>query len=199
MGKTVGKTVGEIAKSRGETVLQVRVDFAMTGTEENPEGALYRPIAGSTFDVENYMKQEFTATGTDAGISLVTRPGQHPRYYGSYPRKIGYYARDKGVISLAFAIRSSTGLPAQIIRPPDRGYVRAGQKADLVVFDYARIRDRATILEPDRTPEGNEYVLSNGQFLVGGGSATGALPGRVLDRNQVKAGASSTTDANIGR
>jgi N-acyl-D-amino-acid deacylase len=191
----VGKTVGEIAKARGESVLQVLVDFAMTGTEENPEGALFRPIAGSSFDVENYMKQEFTATGTDAGISLVTRPGQHPRYYGSYPRKIGYYARDKGVISLAFAIRSSTGLPAQIIGLPDRGYVREGYKADLVVFDYAHIRDRATILEPDLTPEGIDYVLSNGALLVDGGKPTGALAGKVLDRNEVKPRWGAATDA----
>lgn len=195
----VGKTVGEIAKARGESVLRVLVDFAMTGTEDNPEGALFRPIAGSSFDVENYMKQEFTATSTDAGISLVTRPGQHPRYYGSYPRKIGYYARDKGVISLAFAIRSSTGLPAQIIGLPDRGYLRPGYKADVVIFDYQRIRDRATLLEPDRTPEGIDYVLSNGVFLVDGGKPTGALAGKVLDRNEVQQRPGSPTDANGSR
>jgi N-acyl-D-amino-acid deacylase len=178
----VGRTVADVARERGVSALDVFVAFAMAGDESSPEGALYRPIAGDAFDVENYMRQEYTATGTDGGVSLETRPGQHPRYYGTYPRKIGHYARDEGVISFAFAIRSSTGLPAQIIGLPDRGYIREGSRADVVVLDYARIRDRATILEPDLEPEGIEYVLVNGAFAVDGAKPTGSLSGRVLDR-----------------
>jgi N-acyl-D-amino-acid deacylase len=180
----VGRTVADVARERGVSPLDVFVDFAMAGDESNPEGALYRPIAGDAFDVENYMRQEYTATGTDGGVSLTTRPGQHPRYYGTYPRKIGHYARDEAVVSFAFAIRSSTGLPAQIIGLEVRGCIREGMKADVVVLDYARIRDRATILEPDLEPEGIEHVLVNGIFAVDGSKPTGSLSGRVLDRRE---------------
>ena len=73
-------------------------------------------------------------------------------------------------------------LPAQIIGLTDRGYLRAGTKADVVVFDFDKAQDRATILEPDLYPEGIEHVLVNGEFTVDGGSRTGALPGAVLRR-----------------
>jgi N-acyl-D-aspartate/D-glutamate deacylase len=79
-------------------------------------------------------------------------------------------------------VRSSTGLSAQIVGLTDRGYVREGYKADLVIFDYARIDDRASIMEPDLEPEGIEYVFVNGVATVDAGRPTGALPGRVLSR-----------------
>ncbi len=188
----VGRTLAAVAQERQRTAVQMLIDFAMSGSDSLRHGVLFRPIAAHAFDVENYMRQEYTATSTDGGVSLRARPGLHPRYYGSYPRKIAYYVKERGVITLPFAIRSSTGLPAQIIGLPDRGYIREGHKADLVIFDYERIRDRATILEPDRYPEGIEYVLVNGEFTVDGGELTGALPGKVLDRNAVR-GASSLT------
>jgi N-acyl-D-amino-acid deacylase len=182
----VGRTLAEVAAARGTTPLQQLIDFAMAGSDSLPHGVLVRPIAGHSFDVENYMRQEFTATSTDGGVSLRTRPGQHPRYYGTYPRKIAHYVKERHVIGLPFAARSSSGLPAQIIGLPDRGYIREGYKADLVLFDFERIRDRATILQPDRYPVGIEYVLVNGEFTVDGATLTGKLPGRVLDRGEAK-------------
>ena len=190
----VGKTLLEIADGKDKSPSDTLVDFAMTGTESMPSGVLFRPVAGHRFDVENYMRQEYTATGTDAGISMSTRPGQHPRYYGSYPRKLAHYVREREVISLPFAIRSSTGLPAQIIGVPDRGFIRPGYKADLVVFDFQRVQDRATILEPDVYPEGIDYVLVNGEATVDDGQRTGALPGVVLARNELREQARSTTE-----
>jgi N-acyl-D-amino-acid deacylase len=178
----IGRTLTEVAKENGQSVVETLAEFAMAGTEDLPHGALFRPVAGDRFDVENYMRQEYTATCTDGGVSMTTRPGQHPRYYGTYPRKLAHYVRERGVISLAHAIRSSTGLPAHIIGLDDRGYLRAGNKADVVVFDFERVQDKATILEPDLLPEGIEYVLVNGQFTVDGGSLTGALPGVVIRR-----------------
>ena len=94
--------------------------------------------------------------------------------------------REEGVISLPFFVRSSTGLPAQIIGLPDRGYVRVGQKADLVIFDYERVQDHATILNPGGANEGIEYVFVNGQAVVDAGRLTGALPGEVLIRGDVR-------------
>ena len=186
----VGRTLSEIAEAHGRTPVEQLVDFALmemeAGDESIRSGVLFRPIAGHEFDVENYMRQEYTATGTDGGVSLEPRPGQHPRYFGTYARKLTHYVKARGAISLPFAIRSSTGLPAQIIGLPDRGYVRAGQKADLVVMDFDRLEDRATILNPARPPVGFDYVLVNGEFTVEGGRPTGALPGVVLDRNEVR-------------
>jgi len=87
---------------------------------------------------------------------------------------------------LPFFVRSSTGLPAQIIGLPDRGYVRVGQKADLVILDYDAVQDFATILDPGGRNEGIEYVFVNGLPVVDGGALTGALPGQVLIRQEVR-------------
>jgi len=182
----VGRTLMDVALERGKTPVEMLIEFAMQGDQRMRSGVLFRPVAGHAFDVENYMRQEYTATSTDGGVSLAARPGQHPRYFGTYPRKIAYYVREKGTITLPFAVRSSTGLPAQIIGLPDRGYVREGYWADVVVFDFDTIQDRATIMEPGLHPEGIEYVLVNGTFTVDGGEPTGALPGVVLDRNEIR-------------
>lgn len=178
----VGKSLSEVAHSQGKTIVETLVDFAMTGTESLRHGVLFRPIAGSTYDVENYMRQEYTATATDAGIVMNVRAGLHPRYFGSYPRKLAHYVKERGVISLPFAIRSSTGLPAQIIGLTDRGYVRVGYKADVVVLDFERIRDRSTILEPGLYPHGIDFVIVNGEFAVDEAETTGALAGTVIVR-----------------
>ena len=85
---------------------------------------------------------------------------------------------------MPFAVRSSSGLPAQIVGLGDRGYVREGFKADITVFNYERLDDRATILEPDLYPEGMEYVMVNGVLTLDEGALTGALPGTVLDRRE---------------
>ncbi len=90
--------------------------------------------------------------------------------------------KDKEIISLPFAIRSQTALPAQIIGLQDRGYIRQGYKADLVIFDFERLRDRATVMEPRRTNEGIEYVMVNGVFALSEGEITGELAGSVIGR-----------------
>jgi N-acyl-D-amino-acid deacylase len=182
----VGRTLLDVAVERGKTPVEMLIEFAMQGDQRMRSGVLFRPVAGHAFDVENYMRQEYTATSTDGGVALSARAGQHPRYFGTYSRKIAYYVREKGTITLPFAVRSSTGLPAQIIGLPNRGYLRAGYKADIVVFDYDEIQDRATIMEPGLYSEGIEYVLVNGAFTVDGGLRTGALPGAVLDRNTIR-------------
>lgn len=180
----VGKTLAEVAGDNGKTVIETLVDFAMTGTKALRHGVLFRPVAGDRRDVENYMRQDYTATSTDAGIEMMERAGRHPRYFGSYPRKLAHYVKQRAVVSLPFAIRSSTGLPAQIIGLTDRGYVRVGYLADMVVFDYERVNDRATILEPALYPDGVDYVIVNGVFTVDEGRRTKALPGRVIIRGE---------------
>ena len=190
----VGQTLAEVADRRGVTPVDALVQFALdAGTEESPHGVLFRALAGHEFDVKTYMKQPYTATSTDAGVSLETLPGLHPRYYGAFVRKIAHFVKEEETVSLPFAVRAGTNLPAQIIGLPDRGLLRPGYHADLVVFDYDRLEDRATVLEPHRYPEGIEYVIVNGQFTVDEGELTGALPGQVLDRNEVRPDGGVTT------
>lgn len=180
----VGRTLGEVARENGVSAVEQVLRFALDlGTAQLRSGVRFRGLAGSAEDVERYMRQEYTATSTDGGIVANARPGQHPRYYGTYPHKIATYVRDKGTITLPFFVRSSTGLPAQIVGLSDRGYVREGQAADLVVFDFDRVQDGATITDPGRPNEGIDYVFVNGEAVVEGGRVTGALPGIVLRRH----------------
>lgn len=187
----VSRTLADLADAGGLSPVDALVDLSMEGgTAESPHGVLFRAVAGHEADVETYMQQPYTATSTDAGVSLDARPGLHPRYYGAFVRKIAHWVKDENVVSLPFAVRSSTSLPAQIVGLPDRGLLRTGYHADVVVFDYDTLNDRATIMDPGQSPEGVEYVLVNGEFTVDGGELTGALPGLVLDRNEVLRGSS---------
>ncbi|MBT8487241.1 MAG: amidohydrolase family protein, partial [Gemmatimonadetes bacterium] len=170
----VGRTLAAVAAENGLTPVEQVIRFALEmGTDELRSGVRFRGLAGSAEDVERYMRQEYTATSTDGGVVEDPGPGRHPRYFGTYPHKIATYVREKGVITLPFFVRSSTGLPAQIIGLDDRGYVRPGQVADLVVFDFDRVQDHATILNPGGHNEGIEFVLVNGRAVVGGGALTG--------------------------
>jgi N-acyl-D-amino-acid deacylase len=183
----VGRTLAQVAQDWGVTPVEGLARFAMeAGTPQSPHGVLFRAVAGHDFDVKTYMSQPYTATSTDAGVAMQVRPGLHPRYFGSFVRKIAHYVKSEGTVSLPFAVRSSTNLPAQIIGLPDRGLIRPGFHADVVVFDYDRLEDRATIMEPGRYPDGIMYVLVNGGFTVDQGELTGALPGRVLDRAELR-------------
>ena len=128
-------------------------------------------------------RSPWTATSTDAGVALPEDgPDTHARYYGSYPRKLRRYALDRGVISIENAVRSSTSLPAQILGIHDRGLIREGLAADLVIFDPAAVRDKSTFSDPHQYAEGIDYVLVNGKLAVEKGKLTGALPGKVLTR-----------------
>ena len=178
----VGQTVAAVAGDSGQSVAETLIDFARTGNEELLHGVLIRPIAGDRFDVETYMVQDFTATSTDAGIALEATPGRHPRYWGSYTRKIAHYARDRGLITLPFMVRSSSSLPAAIVGMTDRGCLRVGCKADIVAFDYDRVEDNSTIMNPDGAPKGIPWVLINGQLAIEDGQSTGALAGVVIKR-----------------
>lgn len=184
----LGKTLAEVSEARGESYVDTIIHYALTGFEDVPGGFWMRGHSMHEKDIDNYMRQEYTATSSDAGImdvpGLEGVPGSHPRRYGAFVRKIARYVKDRNVVSLPFAIRSATGLPAQIVGLPDRGYIREGYKADIVVFDFDRIRDHATVMERDRYSEGIEYVLVNGEIAVDEGELTGALAGVIVRRTE---------------
>src|SRR5690606_22057145 len=153
----------------------------LDGDASRAGGARVRGFSLAEYDIESYAAMPWVATATDGGIALPEDgPGVHARFYGTFPRKLAYYARERGVLSLEDAVRSATWLPATILGLRDRGMVREGFHADIVVFDPERIRDTATFFEPHQYPEGIEHVLVNGQFVVHAGRLTMALPGKVI-------------------
>jgi predicted amidohydrolase YtcJ len=141
-------------------------------------------------DVREVMRHEFVATASDGSTQVPTagdRP--HPRSFGTFPRKIRYALDDK-ILTLEQAVRSCSGLPAEILGIPDRGVIRAGNFADLVVFDPATFRDAATFERPTLAAPGVQYLFVNGKLLIAQGNLQvrpdygGMLPGRSLRLNR---------------
>ena len=136
-------------------------------------------------DIATALRFPWTSLGSDAGAAL--QPGEtdavglaHPRSYGNFPRLIARYVREQRVLTLPEAIRKITSWPATRMRLASRGLIKEGCWADVVIFDFDKIQDRATFEHPVRYPEGIEYVLVNGQVVVEHGKHTGARPGHVL-------------------
>jgi N-acyl-D-amino-acid deacylase len=178
-----GKSLAEIARMWKLTPVEAAIRIQMEGLPNRNGGARMRGFSMAEVDMEHIAKQPWVATSTDGGIALPSDgPTTHARFYGSFPRKIRHYALDRGVLSLEDAIRTSTSLPARIMRLSDRGLIREGMAADLVIFDAATIRDKATFFEPHQHSEGIEHVFINGVAVVDATRLTGALPGRVLVR-----------------
>jgi N-acyl-D-amino-acid deacylase len=178
-----GKPLAEIARLWKLDPVETAIKIQLDGLPNRAGGARMRGFSMNEIDMENYARQVWVATSTDGGISLPDGPpSTNARFYGTFPRKIRHYALDRGAISVEHAIRSSTSLPALIMGLKDRGMIREGMAADLVVFDLATIRDKATFFEPHQYSEGIEYVFVNGVAVVDGSKITWALPGKVIAR-----------------
>ncbi len=183
----VGKSVGELAAARGITPVDMAIALQLEGNPNRRGGVGTRGLSLSEYDIEPYAAEEWTMTATDGWVTLPEDGLTHPRVYGTFPRKIAYYAKERGVLSVEAAIRSSSSLPAEVMGLTDRGWLREGYKADVVVFDLETIKDKATIFEPHQYSDGIEFVLINGRFVVDGGEPTWAMPGRVLVRDETTA------------
>jgi dihydroorotase/N-acyl-D-amino-acid deacylase len=135
-------------------------------------------------DVKLALRQPWVSIDNDSqGTSpegLLGQEHPHPRAYGTFPRILRKYVREEHVLSLPDAIRKFTALPAQRMRLTDRGVLKEGMWADVVVFDPATIKDLATFEQPNQLSQGMEYVLVNGVPVIADGKMTGALPGKVL-------------------
>jgi N-acyl-D-aspartate/D-glutamate deacylase len=131
-------------------------------------------------DVRTVMRHPSTMIGSDGIPTLEGKP--HPRLYGTFARVLGRYAREEKLFSLAEGVHRMTGFAARKFGLRDRGVVKEGAIADLVLFDPRRIIDRGTFEDPHRTPDGIEAVYVNGVKAVSGGKSTGARAGRVLRR-----------------
>jgi len=128
-------------------------------------------------DVKRIMQEPFTMIASDAGVRQVDDSVPHPRGYGNNVRVLGHYVRDLKLISLEDAIRKMTSLPAQTFGFRDRGMIREGFAADLVIFDEKTIVDQATYDKPHQFPLGISYVLVNGAVVLANNQLTEARPG----------------------
>jgi N-acyl-D-amino-acid deacylase len=179
----LGRTIQEIAAIRGKDPYETAMDIIL----EEEGGPMTVIFYGSEYDVETYMRSPHIMVSTDAFGSSPTGPIdlglQHPRTYGTYPRILGRYVRERGLLTLGEAIRKMTSLPARKIGLLDRGLLRPGMWADIVIFDPATIIDTATYENPLSYPRGIRYVLVNGEVVVEEGKHTGKRPGKVLRKN----------------
>lgn len=181
-GSLVGRSLAEVAAARGIDPVEMAIRLQFEGDPERPGGGRLRGFSMSEADAEAYARQTWVATASDAGLALPDDGPVHARFYGTFPRKIARYVRQLGTISLEHAVRSQTSLPAQIMGLHDRGTIREGARADLVVFDLDTLQDRATFVDPHQHAAGIEHVLVNGTFVVREGEILYALPGEVLTR-----------------
>ncbi len=131
-------------------------------------------------DVRYVMTLPWVATASDGSVKVADASKPHPRSYGTFTRKLGQYAVAEKIISLEQAVRSSSGLPADILGLADRGYLRADHYADVVVFDPKTVRDNATYEKPFEHSGGIRWVFVNGREAIADGKPTGALAGRAL-------------------
>jgi N-acyl-D-amino-acid deacylase len=174
-----GKRLSEIAKLWNKDPIDALCDFLI----EDPSTGV-AVFGMSQPDVTLALQQAWVSIDNDSeGTSREGILGQahpHPRAYGTFPRILSKYVREEKALTLEDAIRKFSALPAQRMRLTDRGVLKTGMWADVVVFDPATVRDRATFDNPNQFSEGMEYVLVNGVPVIDQGKMTGSLPGRVL-------------------
>ena len=174
-----GKRLSEIAKLWNKDPMDALFDFLI----QDPSTGV-AVFGMSQPDVTLALQQPWVAIDNDSeGTSPEGILGQahpHPRAYGTFPRILAKYVREEKVLSLEDAIRKFSALPAQRMRLTDRGVLKAGMWADVVIFDPATVHDRATFDNPNQLSEGMDYVLVNGVPVIDQGKMTGALPGKVL-------------------
>jgi len=174
-----GKNLVEIAKITGKTPLEVVLEIEKNG------GAQIVHFGMNEEDMRLFMKQDFVSTASDGGSKIPDKSSvPHPRSYGTFSRKIGFYSIEQKWLPLEQAIRSSSGLPADIIGFTDRGYLKAGYIADVVVLDPEKFRDKATYEKPHQYSEGVIHLFVNGVPVIEETKATGKLPGMALRKSQ---------------
>ena len=175
----MGKRLAEVAKLWNKDPIDALFDLLIE--DPSTEVAVF---GMSQPDVTLALQQPWVAIDNDSsGTSPEGILGQehpHPRAYGTFPRILRKYVREEKALTLEDAIRKFSALPAQRMRLTDRGVLKAGMWADVVIFDPATVHDLATFDDPNQLSEGMDYVLVNGVLVIEQGKMTGALPGKVL-------------------
>jgi N-acyl-D-aspartate/D-glutamate deacylase len=179
--KYVGKRLDDAARLMGQPPAEALIDLV---AQDRGNIGVAR-FGMNEDDVKLGLSQPWVSMDTDYGAMAVDGPfaaegSAHPRAFGSTARMLGHYVRDEHLFSLEEAVRKMTSLPARRLGIQDRGLVRAGMKADLVVFDPVAIRDTPTFEKPMQYPEGIPHVLVNGKLVLENGRRTRERPGRAL-------------------
>lgn len=180
-----------LSRHRADTALEGRRldDLAQEWGVEPVDAALRLLEAGgaglvsfnmSEEDIAHIMEQEWTMGSSDGGLVPAGEGRPHPRFYGAFPRRIARYVRERGILTVAEAVRGMTSLPATVFRLGDRGRIAPGMVADVLAVDLESFRDAATYENPHALAEGIVHALVNGVFVLRDGELTGALPGEVL-------------------
>lgn len=186
------RSIADIAQELNKDPRDAAWDLVLEG--DGRVMAIYHMM--SERDVRAALEFPWTSIGSDAGAAMT--PGRvdglglpHPRSYGTFPRIIARYVREMGTLTLEEAVRKMTSWPATRMGFTDRGVIREGMWADVVIFDYEALEDRATWEAPVEFPVGIDYVLVNGEVVIDHGAHTGAKPGRVMyGRGRVASGGS---------
>jgi N-acyl-D-amino-acid deacylase len=175
-----GKTLAEVARIWKKDPMDTLFDL-LIADDALTQVAVF---GMSEADVALALEQPWVSVDNDSSgaspAGILGREHPHPRAYGTFPRILRKYVREEKKLTLEDAIRKFTALPAQRMRLTDRGVLKQGMWADIVIFDPATIRDTATFERPNQLAQGMEYVLVNGVPVIARGEMTGALPGKVL-------------------
>jgi N-acyl-D-amino-acid deacylase len=178
-----GRTIAQIAAERGQDAVDALCEYLVQ--DRGATRVLVTSI--SEEDIEEIMKSRCALVGSDgncvAPYGVVNQGMPHPRFYGTFPRVIGRYVRERKILPLEGAIRKMTGASAQALKLKDRGLLKPGFRADVTLFDPDDFLDRATYADPHQYPTGaRTTVLVNGTLVLENAEHTGATPGRVLKR-----------------
>ncbi|HXG38647.1 MAG TPA: D-aminoacylase [Bacteroidota bacterium] len=188
-GKTISQ-INRLWKRRGTLDNEIKTVLEML--EKGGAQMIYHTM--SEEDVQRILQYPYSMVASDAGVIEFGSGVPHPRGYGTNARVLGKYVREKEIIRLEEAIRKMTSLPAQRFRFTDRGILRPGMWADIVVFDEKTVADRATFEKPHAYSMGFEYVLVNGRVVIERGKHTGERPGQVILGPGARKGAFSTIE-----
>jgi N-acyl-D-aspartate/D-glutamate deacylase len=175
-----GKSLQEISAFMETSAVDAAIELILLG------GPGVISFNQSLADVEYFMQKTWVMTGSDGSVQIPGEALPHPRNYGTFPRKIRRYVLEKNLLSMEHAIRSSSGLPAEMLGFTDRGLIEEGYMADIVVFDPETITDKATFDDPHQYSEGIIHVLISGVPVIHNGEFTGTLAGSPLVHSRIE-------------
>ena len=174
-----GKRLGDVTRERGVAVsFDTAADTVFWIVERGNCGGIFHAIDEA--DLQRVLRHPASMVGSDGGVEVFGRANPHPRSYGTFVRVLGRYVRELRILSLEEAVRKMSAFPAQRLGFADRGVLREGVKADVVVFDPRSVRDLATFEQPHQYPQGVTHVVVNGELVFADGRMTSARPGRIL-------------------
>jgi len=164
----VGKRLNQLAQEQNKPAVEVALEII-----KNVGGAGVASFNMNERDIRRFMKEKFVMTCSDGSSG-------HPRKYGTFPKKLHDYVLTTKLISMEFMVRNSSALTAETFRIPERGLIREGYFADVIIFNPKTVSDRSTYEQPELVADGIQFVIVNGQLAVADGKFTGTLAGRAL-------------------